>query len=417
VDLKVQIRSVVDPLGTALNQPVKLPNVPIRLVGIDPLALVAEQFELTTGVEYLEPGDELPVQLVSSLPLQTTDPRNIQVDLPLGVLPTRQLPISITWEVLDQANNLLADGTAYSLTGTSATARSIILVPTLSIMRREEPAVSVVYIRIRLSMASPPLQQVIGPLAVPVLPLQLPLFIAAFEKNFFLETGDDRVVVFLPEFYVSQAPTWVDSWEAFQSKINDIQLRIGRLAALATNSALPGNPAIPPAAAANANFSDLVARQLSLIRGALDYVANRATGKLEFLRAWSFGGVRYAAYPWHVGISHDFLKKAQTLIIANDSDTEIVLWSSHWDSVVVNGTPNTPLAVLYRNYESDPGDPWRFWWIPSQMLGWPVGEDVNVTWTDADNWQIYMVSAKFDQYLRTNKYFPSPAELFTDPLT
>src|SRR5207237_4118410 len=131
------------------------------------------------------------------------------------------------------------------------------------------------------------------------------------QKNFFLETGDDKAVVFLPEFYVTQAPTWVDSWEAFQSKINDIQSRIGRLVALATNAAAPGVPATPPAAAATANFADSVARRLSLLHGALDYVANRATGKLEFLRAWGYREISYSAFSWHVGLSYNFLKTAQ----------------------------------------------------------------------------------------------------------
>src|SRR5882724_3049491 len=245
----------------------------------------------------LEPGEELQVQLLSSL-LAAADisASGFQIPLAVGELPPLQVSIQTTWAVLDQnVQPTLGEGSDFSLTGSTSVARSIVFVPIVQIMRREDAVPLFRYIQVTLALSSlslpagplplpvlPP--RIVGPLPVPVLPLEVPLFIAGFKRRLFTQ-GDDEVTVVLPNFYTTQGPSWVESWETFRERLNDLKEKVERLLSIAGGTAAggAGTAATPLPPGATQKLTDPNVRKFTLLRGALDYVANRPTSKQRLL--------------------------------------------------------------------------------------------------------------------------------------
>lgn len=411
VYLRVRIAYTAGTIIDALD----LPLVPIRLLRFDPLAFVAQQLQLAVPVDSVEPAETLDVQLLSAIPLDSTSVTDFQVSFPLGQLPLRMLPITIAWEVLDENQQPLAEGIDYGLTGVTATGRSILFVPILQIMRREDPTPLVRYVQVVLTTQNPALQATIGPVPVPVLALQVPLFVALFRQPFFEDRDDDEVQVLLPSFYVTQAPAWTDSWDTFRTRLNDLQGVLGRLLAIAG--------AGPPAPGANQNLSPAAIRRLTLWRGAFDYVANRAqTGKLEFLQS---SGNHYTGYieTWMLpgyGISETPFRRAATIVVVNDAGSGLMFTLDtilNGQLATVAGTPANPVCVVWKKRGW-----WRYWTSIPRYPAWPVAESVSVTDLPAvgwdvtiEGWDLIGVRASFDQHVPVQNYFRAPAELWYVP--
>jgi len=426
--LQVIINYTVDPAAAAIAQAVTLPLVPVRLLGFDPLATIAQQLELSLPVDPLEPGEELQVQLLSSL-LAAADisASGFKIPLAVGELPPLQASIQTTWAVLDQnVQPTLGEGSDFSVTGGTSVARSIVFVPIVQIMRREDAVPLFRYIEVTLALSSlslpagplplpvlPP--RIVGPLPVPVLPLEVPLFIAGFKRRLFTQ-GDDEVTVVLPNFYTTQGPSWVESWETFRERLNDLKEKVERLLSIAGGTAAggAGTAATPLPPGATQKLTDPNVRKFTLLRGALDYVANRPTSKQRLLF------VNQSTQP-----NGDYRSESvqgenwKTIVVFNDRNTWLWvkglfdLWS--YNSIRVQGTPARPMCILWTEAKKkDPIYLWPFWtfdWIPKQP-DWPPGEDAIVFYQpNWYAWRIHSVSFDFDQQLPINKYFPSPASL------
>ena len=397
---------------------VTLPLIPIRLLRLDPLAFVTQQLQLAASVEQVELGETVDFDLQSSIPLQSTAPGNFQASFPLGELPLRTIPINVVWQVLDNPNgNVLVEGTDYALSGTTSDSRSIIFAPVIQVIRRENPVAVMRYVQVVLAAGALP-PQTIGPIGIPVVPVLVPLFVAFLQYAFFGErTDDDTVQVLLPSFYVSHAPDWVESWDTFRERLDDLSKRVGQLLAAAAET----SAATPAAAGSVAAFSGSIVERLTLLRGALDYVVNRPkTGKLEFMvgRDWEHLG-KYNAVR-NSDVSAEPMGIPGTIIVINDALTEFEL-TGIFDSsrqrtaktLEVQGTQNDPVCVLWPVYLSDG----YYWikWIPNRLVSrWTNG--VSVTCILAyDYWRTLafdQVACTFDQAPGVNDYMPSPAAVW-----
>jgi hypothetical protein len=266
------------------------------------------------------------------------------------------------------------------------------------------------YVQVTLTAPHPDgqLQAVVGPVAVPVLGLQVPLFVALFERAFFRERSADVVQVLVPNFYVTQAPGWTANWETFRTRLNELSAVLTRLLSIMG--------AGPPAPGAGSILADPEIRRLSLWRGVFDYVANRAqTGKLEFL--WSSAGIGYTAYITPIffptpGLSESPFRTARTIIVVNDASSQLrFAEAGSWltQPTDVMGTNDDPVCVLSKAAAFMPA--WG--WIP-RAPQWP--EAVAVTGLRPATWQLRVVRVSFDQVVPlVHNAFPAPAETWHIP--
>jgi hypothetical protein len=415
LNLQVSLKTIINNAPGAPTV-LRLPPVPVRLVGFNPLSFIAQQLELVGPPSAVEPGDEISIQLGSALPLDPVDPRTINVSVSIGALPTRTLPLSITWEVLGENNEPLTEGTDYALGGT-ANAISLLIAPSLQIMRRQNPATATRYVRARLQTQLPRLEQALPPFPIPIVALQVPAFVALFRRSYFQTVAADAVQVLLPSYYVSQAPDWVEDWDTFRTRLNELVDRLTRLLALAG-----GTATTPPAAGSTRILSDAMIRRLTLTRGALDYVANRApVGKLGYLRA---GGSNYfaaktidfifssfVAFP---GVASDPFRNARTIIVVNDAQASVAYqsgFSGPLVDLIIPCDANNPICIVWSEVD------WSTFgqtqtWIP-RGSAWPT-ESLTLTrvpWLD-----LAIVRLTLDQLLPINNFFPAPAANWAAPL-
>jgi hypothetical protein len=430
VYLRVQVNctindDVTNPGNAALNvgpripgQVVSLPLIPIRLIHFDPLEFVTQQLQLAASVEQAELGEAVDFDLQSSLPVQSAAPGNFLASFPLGELPLQGLQVNVAWVVLDQPNgNVLVEGTDYALSGTTSDARSIVFAPIIQVMKRENPAAVMRYVQVVLTAAGLP-AQTIGPIGIPVLPVLVPLFVAFLNHTFFGDRADDdSVQVLLPSFYVSHAPSWVESWDTFRERLDDLSKRLGELISAAAQT----SAAAPAAAGSVASFSGTMVERLTLLRGALDYVVNRPkTGKLEFMlgRDWEHLG-EYNAFRIS-DVSAGAMANPGTIVVVNDSLTRFELTGTFVSSnpeatgktLNVQGTQNDPVCVLWPSFLGDG----YYWinWIPSPFSSrWTNA--VGVTCILVYDWSTLAfdeVACTFDQAPGVSDYMPAPAAVW-----
>jgi hypothetical protein len=372
------------------------------LVGFDPLAFVAKQLELDVPAGVVEAGAFIPLELSAPLPLEVLSPDDIHVSLPLGVLPERRIPIRLNWEALGQAGAPLAEGTAYVMTGAGALARSFVFVPQVNITLGSIPVPSVHRVRVTLTTGLPGVrQQTVGPLPLSVAALQVPQFIALFHHRFFGSRSEEAVQVLFPNFYLTQAPGWCQTWEGFQSRINNVAEGLAAILAL-----FGGDGATRPPGSRVALDADIVGG-LSAVRGALDYVANRPQyGRLAFMQDMLAGPQAWWTGP---GIGDPF-EDAQTLVLLSNSVTEFVLATQTPDFNLLTVTPasNHPAAILTRDRSVAT---WRFSSVFGPGSRFPASARVTTTSTDNTrrNWSIYIIQARFPRHLYVNNEFPARA--------
>lgn len=415
--------------GATIAQVATLPAIPVRLLRFDPLAFVAQQFQLSVPLDQLEPGEQLDAALLTGLPASSSSLTDFGVSFPLGALPLQSLPLTAKWEVLDANLQPLVQGTDYAISGTTSLAKSIVFVPVLKVIRNEVVDFDVRYIRVALSTPGQPGVNVsIGPVAIPVLGLQVPLFVALFRYRLFKKRAEETVRVYLPSYYTTHAPTWVESWDAFRDRLDELQRRIGRILANARSL-----PAIPE------DFSATLVQRLSLWRGALDYVANRAvSGKLLFMSGRWWHDQEWAGkylsrdpsepkpwhpeHPGHLGHHwHHWHRAPGTIVVVNDARTSLQFLSRDEDGdwvqqdVHIDCDANKPICIL---------QPAKFWngysylsWIPNDWLSsWDEGITVTCAlfWRYHHEAHLHLIYASFDQDPGVTDWFVSPAAVWRD---
>jgi hypothetical protein len=399
---------------------VDLPTIPLRLLGFNPLTFVTDQLQLSASIEQVELGEVVDFALESAIPLQSSSPTRLDTSFPLGALPLRALTVDLAWQVLDENGNPLVEGTDYALSGTRSDSRSVMFKPLIQIIRRENPAAVMRYVQVVLTSGVLP-AETIGPIGVPVLPVLVPLFVAFLKHTFFGERDDDDMVqVLLPSFYVSHAPSWVESWDTFRERLNELQGRIGELLAAAAQT----SAATPPAAGSLASFSGSVVERLTLLRGALDYVVNRPkTGKLEFLPGgyWEFVG-EYSAN--RTDLSDGPMRRPGTIIVVNDNVTRFELAAVFEPTtpfhpnftektLEVQGTQEDPVCILWPT----PLQHGFYWinWIPTPLSQRWTNWVIVTCLSPYAYWQyttFNRVRCTFDQAPGVNDYMPSPAAVW-----
>jgi hypothetical protein len=416
--LRIRINySVPNPAGgAAIAQVATLPPIPIRLLRFDPLAFVGQQLQLSLPVDQVQPGEALDVALLTGLPVASSSLTDFNISFPLGALPLQTLPVTATWDVLNAAGVPLNQGTDYAVSGLSSLAKSFVFVPSLKVIRNESVAFDIRYLRVRLATAAQPgVNVTVGPLPLPVVALGVPMFVALFKYHFFGErNADEKVQVYVPSYYATHAPGWVESWDVFRDRLDELQRRLGQM--LAKARSLPQLPQ---------DFSATLVQRLSLWRATFDYVANRAdSGKLLPLsgKLWDdpqWAGKYLSSHPLHPDNNNFFAPK--TIVVVNDAQTSLQFqgidedgdWYS--EDLNVNSTAARPVCILYPSYFSN--GYYLMNWIPSAWQS-PWTENVNTScflaW--AYHWEshLHLIHASFDQNPGVTEWFASPAAIWRD---